>query len=104
MFIKLILSLIFVVVFFSASNAFAGGGGGGKSAPKAPPPPAPVAPEPIPDTRKTEIKAKSARDAELEQLRRRRGLAGTVLTSPNGSLGSVSSRGVSVLGISNLNG
>lgn len=58
--------------------------------------------DPIPDTRTTEVGSAATRDAETEELRRRRGMSGTVLTSPSGTLGTVASQQSNILGVSGL--
>lgn len=76
-----------------------GGGGGGKSGggSKAPAPaPAPVA-EPVPNLTQQDPETKAVRDAEMKKIRRRRGAAGTVLTTPLGG-GAVSAGGPTLLG------
>lgn len=62
-----------------------GGGGIGKSAPKTPEIPK-VEPTPTPEEA-ADPEAASVRDDEARKLRQRRGAAGTVLTSPLGTIG-----------------
>lgn len=61
------------------------------------PEPEPIKPVPI---REEEAEPESAavRDEERRKLRQRRGMAGTVLTSPLGTMGTVSSAGSGLLG------
>lgn len=67
-----------------------GGGGGGKSSPSITPAPEP---DPIP-VRATEAEAESTavRDAEQDRIRKLRGSGGTVLTSPLGTSGAVTTK------------
>ena len=61
------------------------GGGGGKSAPSVPAAPEP---EPMPTAEeKKDPVSQAVRDAEQQRIRARRGLAGTILTSPLGTTG-----------------
>lgn len=61
------------------------------------PEPEPIKPAPV---REEEAEPESAavRDEERRKLRQRRGMAGTVLTSPLGTAGAVSSSGSALLG------
>lgn len=72
-----------------------GGGGGGKGGrSSAPPPPKP---EPLPELEK-EAEAASVRDTERNKLKRQRGFAGTILTSPLGVSGAQMSGYSTLLG------
>jgi hypothetical protein len=79
---------------YSGDWALCGGGGGGKSKPSAPPPPEP---EPLPESEK-EAEAASVRDTERNKLKRQRGFAGTILTSPLGVSGAQMSGSSTLLG------
>jgi len=58
---------------------------GGKGAPNVP---APVKPDPIPTPEQEgEPESDRIRNDEARKLRRRRGMAGTILTSPLGAVG-----------------
>lgn len=62
-----------------------GGGGLGKSTPKVPKSPTP---EPVPTYEESaEPVSAAARNEEARKLRQKRGMAGTVLTSPLGTTG-----------------
>lgn len=73
-----------------------GGGGIGKSAPKTPEIPA-VEPTPTPEEA-ADPESSSVRDAEARKLRQRRGAAGTVLTSPLGTIGQPKTIASTILG------
>lgn len=73
-----------------------GGGGGGKSAPSAPAAPKPEQ-TPTYETEKEPL-AKSVRDSEQRKIVQRTGLAGTILTSPLGVIGTSGSGGSNLLG------
>jgi hypothetical protein len=96
----LIIILMIALLLLLPRTAFAKGGGkgGGKSAPKISAPPAAPEPEPLPDTTAQEPESAAVRDAEAKKARRRKGAAGTVLTSPLGDSTLTSSGSPTLLG------
>lgn len=71
-------------------------GGGGKSVPSVPAAPEPEQ-TPTYETEKDPL-AKSVRDSEQRKIAQRAGLAGTILTSPLGAIGTSGSGGSNLLG------
>lgn len=58
--------------------------------------------DPIPDTTTTEVVSDAVRDEEVNDLKKRTGMAGTVLTSSSGTLGTVANQTAGLLGISGV--
>lgn len=89
--------MLCLVLLLPVVPTLCGGGGGiGKSATKTPEIPA-VEPTPTPEEA-ADPEAASVRDAEARKLRQRRGAAGTVLTSPLGTIGQPQTIASTILG------